>query len=122
MDPPRNQLLKRALTDSSPILLTFQLLSKCSVPWFEDGNIILETEQTQFRVYRGILSRYSVVFKDMFDLSGPDGEGDVEGCPVVHLSDNAEELQHVLNALHRSTRYGSVYLTMNKLFRLHITC
>jgi hypothetical protein len=122
MDPPRNQLLKRTLTDSSPILSTFQPLSKCSVPWFEDGNIILETEQTQFRVYRGILSRYSVVFKDMFDLSGPDVEGDVEGCPVVHLSDNTKELQHALNALHLSIRYGSVYLTMNKPFHLHITC
>src|ERR1700691_1251235 len=72
-----------------------------SVPWFDDGNIVLEAEQTQFRVYRGILSENSVVFKDMFDLSRPGDEREVEGCPVVHLADSADDLLIVLEVLHR---------------------
>jgi hypothetical protein len=62
---------------------------------------VLEAEGTQFRVYRGILSENSIVFNDMFDLSRPSGEGEVEGCPVVHLSDRADDLRIVLEVLHR---------------------
>lgn len=71
-----------------------------SQPWFEDGNVILEAEETQFRVYRGILAANSAVFKDMFEFAQPEGDGNVGGCPVVHLSDSAEDLQHVLMVLH----------------------
>jgi hypothetical protein len=93
-------------TESSSGSLASRPRVKRSVPWFDDGNIILEAEQTQFRINRRILSEHSVIFKDMFDLSQPDGEGEVEGCPVVHLSDRAEEVQHVLDALHHSNQYG----------------
>jgi hypothetical protein len=78
---------------------TFQV--KRGTPWFDDGNIVLEAEQMQFRVYRGILSENSVIFKDMFNLSRPGSEAEVEGCPVVHLSDRADDLRMVLEVLHR---------------------
>jgi len=71
-----------------------------SQPWFEDGNVILEAEATQFRVYRGILAANSGIFKDMFEFAQPEGDGDVGECPVVKLSDSAEDLQHVLEVLH----------------------
>jgi len=74
---------------------------QCSTPWFDDGNVVLEAEGKQFRVYRGILSENSVVFNDMFYLSRPGGEDEVEGCPVVRLSDRAEDLRIVLEVLHR---------------------
>jgi len=48
------------------------------------------------------LISYSVVFEDMFTIAKPDGEGDAEGCPVVHLSDSAEDLRIVLEVLHDS--------------------
>jgi hypothetical protein len=81
---------------------------KCSLPWFDDGNIVLEAELTQFRVYRGILSAHSAIFKDMFALAQSSGEGYVEGCPVVHLSDSAEDVRIVLEVLHDSMqRYGN---------------
>jgi hypothetical protein len=73
-----------------------------STPWFNDGNIVLQAELSQFRVYRGILSAHSVVFEDMFAIAKPDGEGDAEGCPVVHLPDSAEDLRIVLEVLHDS--------------------
>jgi hypothetical protein len=71
-----------------------------SQPWFEDGNVILEAEATQFRVYRGILAANSTVFKDMFEFAQPEVDGSVGGCPVVQLSDSVEDLQHVLEVLH----------------------
>ena len=75
-----------------------------SVPWFDDGNVVLEAEQTQFRVYRGILSANSVIFKDMFSLCQSGEEGEVEGCPLVHLSDSAQDVQIVLEVLHDSSQ------------------
>jgi hypothetical protein len=92
--------LKRPRTEGPPQPIR-------STPWFDDGNIILEAELSQFRVYRGILSAHSVIFKDMFALAQPSGEGDVEGCPVVHLSDRAEDVRIILEVLHDSIqRYG----------------
>lgn len=75
---------------------------KRSSPWFKDGNIILETEGVQFKVYQGILAANSSVFKDMFDF----GEAEdhlVENCHVVQLSDKAEDLRIVLESLHDCT-------------------
>lgn len=68
-------------------------------PWFDDGNIILQAEGKQFRVFRGILAASSSVFGDMFTIPQPTDEKLVGGCPVVHLSDTAEDLHHVLKAL-----------------------
>ncbi|KAI6039142.1 hypothetical protein EDC04DRAFT_2603393 [Pisolithus marmoratus] len=69
-------------------------------PWFDDGNIVLVAEGKCFRVYRGMLSVHSPIFKDMFSCPQPaDQEETIEGCAVVHLQDSASELQHVLRAL-----------------------
>ncbi|PPQ79629.1 hypothetical protein CVT24_010039 [Panaeolus cyanescens] len=65
--------------------------------WMEDGNVILQAENTQFRVHKSILSRASSVFRDMFSLPRsptaiPETTALAEGCPVVHLHDTAEDL------------------------------
>ena len=70
-----------------------------STPWFEDGNIILEAEGHQFKVFRGILAAKSVVFADMFIVSQPGPTGLVEGCPVIHLSDKAKDIKVILEVL-----------------------
>ncbi|KAF7974950.1 hypothetical protein HWV62_11011 [Athelia sp. TMB] len=69
--------------------------------WYDDGNIVLQAQNTQFKVYRGILARSSPVFKDMFMLPQPPTEDTqlVEGCPVVKLFDSAEEVRYILRAL-----------------------
>lgn len=69
--------------------------------WFEDGNIVLEAERTQFKVHRGLLSRNSSVFRDMFTVPQPSTteEEMVEGCAVVQLSDSAADVTYVLQAL-----------------------
>ncbi|CAA7266000.1 unnamed protein product [Cyclocybe aegerita] len=74
--------------------------------WLEDGNIILQAENTQYRVHRSILSRQSTVFADMFSLPQPPefgpGESLVDGCPVVHLQDSAEDVGNLLDLLYES--------------------
>jgi hypothetical protein len=68
-------------------------------PWLDDGNIVLQAGSEQFRVLRSILSASSSIFSDMFSIPQPVDEKLVDGCPVVHVSDTAEDLHHVLKAL-----------------------
>jgi BTB/POZ domain len=68
--------------------------------WFTDGNIILEAEGQQFRVHRGVLAKHSAFFKDMFEMPQPPDESTVEDCPVVDLTDSAQDVDHLLNALY----------------------
>ncbi|KZP16978.1 hypothetical protein FIBSPDRAFT_1047099 [Athelia psychrophila] len=95
---------KRPRTDSSDSTAHSPLVTR-STPWFEDGNIILETEQTQFKVFRGILAANSAIFCDMFAAAEPDSQGLVEGCPVVHLGDKPDDLRYVLEALHNLRKW-----------------
>ena len=93
-EPPPS---KRKRADSSEVTVN----PVRSDIWYDDGNIVLQTQHTQFKVYRGILAQSSPVFKDMFMLPQPTAEDIqlVDGCPVVHLSDSAAELSYVLRAL-----------------------
>lgn len=72
-------------------------------PWFDDGNIILVTEdqQTAFKIHRGVVSRYSEIFKGMFELPQPNALTDsVEGCQVVPMYDNSVELSRLVKAIY----------------------
>ena len=75
--------------------------------WMEDGNIVLIAETTSFCVHRGVLSGYSVVFKDLFSIpQPPQAEAEmIEGLPVVHLPDAAEDLANFLDLLYFGIRY-----------------
>ncbi|KZP27652.1 hypothetical protein FIBSPDRAFT_1039975 [Athelia psychrophila] len=80
-----------------------QVYPQRSDPWFTDGNIVLETEGTQFKVYQGILAANSSIFGDLFNIGQGDAEHVVENCYVVQLSDKAEDLRIVLHSLHDCT-------------------
>ncbi|KAF7299339.1 BTB domain-containing protein [Mycena indigotica] len=68
--------------------------------WFEDGNVILQVQQTQFRLSKSILSMHSPIFHSMFSLSLPENEPLCEGCPVVVLSgDASEDWEHLLGVI-----------------------
>ncbi|CAA7266041.1 unnamed protein product [Cyclocybe aegerita] len=72
-------------------------LRKSATFWFDDGNVILQAQQTQFRVHRSMLVRHSTVWKDMFAVLQPEGKsGSENDCPVVHLSDRASDVEHVM--------------------------
>lgn len=78
-------------------------LSKADYLWFEDGNIILQAKNTLFKVYRGILTRESTVFEDMFSLPQPDVKSksaeSYEDCQLVQMHDEASDLSRFLNAI-----------------------
>ena len=74
--------------------------------WFEDGNIILDNEDTAFRVYRGQLVAQSTVFSDMF-TSPHTGENDVasiDSCSVVRMSDSTFDLGVLLRLIFTNER------------------
>lgn len=76
-------------------------LVRSSEVWFKDGNIILQAEDTLFKVYRGILSRESPFFRDMFSLPQTDvnAAGRLEECPIIVVHDKADELKSFLSAM-----------------------
>ncbi|KAJ7935112.1 hypothetical protein B0H13DRAFT_1474520, partial [Mycena leptocephala] len=63
---------------------------------FDDGSVVLQAENTQFRVHWSILSIHSSVFHDMQGLPQPPDQDSIEGCPVVQLSDLAADVEHIL--------------------------
>ncbi|KDR67625.1 hypothetical protein GALMADRAFT_257854 [Galerina marginata CBS 339.88] len=74
--------------------------------WFYDGNIVLQAENTQYRVHGSMLSLHSKVFKDMFDVPQPHepSEPCIEGCPLISLTDKAEDLEEVLSIFYDNIR------------------
>ncbi|KAJ6519054.1 hypothetical protein C8R45DRAFT_11752 [Mycena sanguinolenta] len=71
--------------------------------WFRDGSVVLQAENTQFRVHFGVLARHSSVFSDMWELPQPSDEPTVDGCPVVKLEDDPTDVQYMLKTLYDST-------------------
>ncbi|KAJ7661029.1 hypothetical protein B0H17DRAFT_1337283 [Mycena rosella] len=65
--------------------------------WFADGNVVLQAESTQFRVYKGTLCSYSEVFKRLLD--GIEDYKGVDGCPLVHVSDSSIDMEHILRTI-----------------------
>ncbi len=71
--------------------------------WFDDGNIVVVAGDTAFKLYRGILSSVSPVFKDLFSMPQPETTETMDGCPVVLLSDSATELRHFFRLVAKPT-------------------
>ncbi|KAJ7366529.1 hypothetical protein DFH08DRAFT_169699 [Mycena albidolilacea] len=90
---------KRRRTDDADTPAT--PLVRSTEYWFDDGNIILQVESTQFRVAKSVLSRHSSVFRDMLMMPLPADEPTVENCPVVVLSgDTAQDWTLFLEAMY----------------------
>jgi len=81
---------------------------KSSELWFEDGTVVLQTENTMFRVFSGILSKNSLVFQQMFTFPQPESSEKYDGFPLVHLQDSVEDLKNFLKACHDVSFYDSV--------------
>ncbi|KAJ6593474.1 hypothetical protein B0H19DRAFT_884933, partial [Mycena capillaripes] len=64
-----------------------------------DGNVILQAQNMQFRVYRGILAQQSPFFRAMHCLPQPIDQPSVEGCPLVELPDDVKDVEYLLRAL-----------------------
>ena len=90
--------------------------------WFEDGNVILVAadntgykvstmllplhaiQLTFFKVYKGILSQHSEVFRDMLELPPSADDETVDDCPVIKVSDSPNDMRHLLSALFNSAK------------------
>jgi len=80
---------------------------KRSKYWFNDGNVILQVENMQFRVHRGMLAHHSAVFKDTFGISQPEymNKPLVEGCQVVPLDDSLESVKIMISIFYGKLKY-----------------
>jgi hypothetical protein len=69
--------------------------------WFEDGNIVLQAEDTVFRVHKGFLASNSSVFHTMLALPQPVDLGDETygGCSLVQMPESSYDLGEFLQAL-----------------------
>ncbi|KAJ7741499.1 hypothetical protein B0H14DRAFT_2478393 [Mycena olivaceomarginata] len=89
-----SQSAKRQRTEDAPIIR--------SEIWYDDGSLVLQAQKTQFRVHWGILGKQSSFFRDM-QTSLPPDQSTVDGCPVVEVSDEVTDLDHLLTAVYDST-------------------
>lgn len=77
--------------------------------WFEDGNIVLISNQgTEFRVHLGVLAFNAEFFRDMSGLAVPDEEE--RGYTTIEVADSTQDLIHFLHALYTRSSVFIVFL------------
>ncbi|OSC96842.1 hypothetical protein PYCCODRAFT_1420409 [Trametes coccinea BRFM310] len=88
--------------------------------WFDDGNIVLIADKrVAFRVHRGVLTRHSSIFSDAFGLPQPGSAECYDGCPVLHISDQAADVDFLLQALYDGIRFKPIGLRAQAAFAPH---
>jgi len=95
-----------------PSLVTPTTLIRSQDVWYDDGNVVIQTENIVFKVFRGILASNSTVFADMFSVPQPtnDTGPDVyDSCPLVQIYDTPDDARHFLKAIHDA---GSAYFAL----------
>ncbi|KAJ7782627.1 hypothetical protein B0H16DRAFT_1356978 [Mycena metata] len=86
---------KRQRTEDAPITR--------SEIWYQDGSVVLQAQDTQFRVHFSVLSQQSSFFREMHGLPQPPDQPTVEGCPVVEMQDDVSDVKHLLTAVYDPT-------------------
>ncbi|KAJ7759194.1 hypothetical protein B0H16DRAFT_1689134 [Mycena metata] len=71
--------------------------------WYSDGGVVLQAQNTQFRVHWSLLAQSSSFFRDMQTLPQPPDQPSAEGCPIVELQDSAEDVKQLLTTLYTPT-------------------
>ena len=74
--------------------------------WFEDGNVVFQTETAEFRVYRGILAARSSVFRNMLSVPHPRSsftQAIQDDEQAIRLSDSAQEIRSLFSAIFDSS-------------------
>lgn len=72
--------------------------------WFEDGNVILVNQGVGFRVHRGVLCKMSSFFQNLFSVPQPDNQDQLDGCPLVHMHESANDVHHLLDIVYNGRR------------------
>ena len=87
--------------------------------WFADGNVVLATDSTLYRVHKGVLSLQSAFFKDIFELTelhgssgevGREANGEeevmVDGLPVVKMAgDSDEDVEYLIQSIYNPSEW-----------------
>ena len=71
--------------------------------WFDDGSVILVARDLSFRVHSGYLARASPTLRDACTPSQHAHTERLHDCPVVRLSDTAEDVIALLDVLYAGT-------------------
>ncbi|KAJ6514475.1 hypothetical protein C8R47DRAFT_1206820 [Mycena vitilis] len=74
-------------------------LARAEGLWFADCGLIIQAENTLFRVSRDILAIQSPIFQGMVSLPAPREQDIMDGCPFVRLPDSAEDIAAFLRAI-----------------------
>lgn len=61
--------------------------------WFEDGNVVLEAENVQFKVHKSILGKRSAVLRAILDAEQPAGQ-------IIRLEDSSMDILHFLSIVY----------------------
>ena len=72
--------------------------------WFDDGNILIISRNVWFKLHRGILSKFSSVFRDMFELADPRAGHNTQDCPTVEVTDSPAHLHLFFTLLYDGGR------------------
>ena len=103
---------KRKLEEVEPEITQLQPTQEASIPlsnigsrhptlWFEDGNVILATAETIFRVHSGFISLHSPVLRDQLEeLLSSKAPKRLEGQPVLRVDAQGAHLALLLRILY----------------------
>ena len=97
--PPQTKRHRTSSTSQDAPLGASTVKPSCRF-WYADGNVVLQAEDTQFRVHRLLLSLHSEIMKGCFDCPQPVDNELVEGCPVIHLTDSAKDIDILCGLLY----------------------
>lgn len=102
------------ITDVVQILEADPTMKQDEVFWFEDGTVILEAGNVQFKVYRGMLSHHSSVFAEMFSHLPPLAPSNaLDECPVIRVDDTPENISGLLSFLLPWNKYVESLLLLS---------
>ncbi|KAI0821049.1 hypothetical protein BC629DRAFT_1457786 [Irpex lacteus] len=93
-------------------------LERSTVVWFDDGSCVLQAENRLFKMYSGLLAKYSNHFRTMLSLPQPAAKSNAtesdqqqmyENCPLIPMfGDSAKDVEHFLHALTDLHLYADV--------------
>ncbi|KAF7314951.1 BTB domain-containing protein [Mycena indigotica] len=73
--------------------------------WFSDGSIVIQAGNAQFKVFHGILSLRSPIFRDMLSIPQPADAETIDECPVLRLPDDEADTRNFLMALYHPSHF-----------------
>ncbi|KAJ7142079.1 hypothetical protein C8R43DRAFT_1238195 [Mycena crocata] len=81
----------------------YSLADTCFTKADTNGGLVVQAENSLYRVSGGILGARSPVYKDMLSFPQPRDAETIEGCPVVRLPDSAVDVTCFFRAIFDSS-------------------